>query len=143
MIGVFIPVDDKPHRLPQGWVIQENGCWDWVGALSPEGYATGRAHRVSYERFVGPIPDGLTIDHLCRNRRCGNPDHMEAVTNRVNVLRGIGPTARHARQTHCKYGHPFSPENTYWRTNGARRCRHCQRVYLKEYKLTWRKGVTT
>ena len=128
MIGVFIPLDDRPRRKPQGWVIQESGCWDWVGTLS-QGYGRMRgasAHRIAYEQAKGPIPEGLTIDHLCRNRACGNPDHMQAVTNRENVLRGVGPTARNARKTHCPKGHPFDEANTFT-GRGYRECRTCWR----------------
>ena len=111
-------------------------CWEWTGSTS-QGYGRFRAdgrsvfvHRWAYERFRGPIPAGLTIDHLCRNRRCANPDHLEPVTNRENVLRGEGITAQHARKTHCPQGHEYTPENIYsWpgRPNG-RLCRECMRV---------------
>lgn len=83
-------------------------------------------HRVAYEAAKGPIPEGLHIDHLCRNRACCNPDHLEAVTKRVNTLRGVGPTARNAAKTHCKWGHEFTPDNTIWRSYGGRECRACK-----------------
>jgi hypothetical protein len=136
MMGVFIPMDDRPHRLPLGWVVQENGCWDWVGATAlRRGYGMVRtrtghqqqAHRFSYERFVGPIPEGLTIDHLCRNRACGNPAHMEPVTGKENTLRGIGPTACNARKAYCKRGHLLSGDNVYQHGRSGRMCRTCQR----------------
>lgn len=95
----------------------EAGCWVWLAATSA-GYGRflveGRleqAHRVSYERLIGRIPEGLQIDHLCRVRGCVNPAHMEPVTARVNTLRGEGATAIHAAQTHCGKGHPLSGEN--------------------------------
>lgn len=114
------------------------GCWLWLGSLDGCGYGmvyiggrgatrTGRAHRVSYTLAYGPIPDGLTLDHLCRVRSCINPDHLEAVTARENILRGIGMGANHARQTHCKRGHELSVENIYRQPSDprGRRCRAC------------------
>jgi len=140
-------VDDRPHKLPMGWVIQENGCWDWVGTKNSRGYGTmwdsgmpGRrigAHRVGYERVKGPIPAGLTIDHLCRNPSCGNPDHLEAVTLMENIRRGNWPRAGPGQRTHCNYGHPLSGDNLYVETSRAhpyksRRCRICQRANGKK-----------
>ena len=83
------------------------------------------AHRVAYELTNGPIPDGLELDHLCRVRHCVNPSHIEAVTHRENTLRGTGPIPHRARQSHCKHGHEFTPENTYRLPNGCRHCRTC------------------
>lgn len=109
---------------------QENGCWLWTAQIKRDGYGRLRdgyrmrlAHRISYELFIGPVPEE-TIDHLCRNRACVNPDHLESVTMRVNILRGFGIAMLHKRQTHCKNGHPFDGENTYmW--HGYRHCRAC------------------
>jgi HNH endonuclease len=99
--------------------ITTEGCWQWNAATNNQGYghfryksSTCQAHRISYTFFVGQIPDGAVIDHLCRNRSCVNPSHLEPVTQRVNVLRGVGEAAIHAAKTHCKNGHPFSEENT-------------------------------
>jgi hypothetical protein len=75
--------------------------------------------------LVGPIPEGLTIDHLCRVRHCVNPAHLEAVSERVNILRGNGAGARNARKTHCVKGHAFTPDNLYRDYQGYRRCRRC------------------
>lgn len=108
-------------------------CWNWTGAQS-RGYGHFRAngctvgaHRFSYELHVGPIPDGLELDHLCRNRACVNPAHLEAVTHRVNLLRSNGVVAKHANQTHCENGHPFNEKNTYRRPDGSSRdCRKCR-----------------
>lgn len=112
------------------------GCLEWVAYVRPDGYASFwdgtrqvPAHRWAYEHVIGPVPEGLTIDHLCRNRACVNPQHMEPVTHRENTLRGEGITARQARQTHCKNGHEFTPDNTYIRpSDGGRRCRTCLRA---------------
>jgi hypothetical protein len=100
-------------------VEKTGGCWNWTAGLNAAGYGmfsdgkTRLAHRFAYEMVVGKIPDGLQLDHLCRNRSCVRPDHLEPVTNRENCLRGESPFAKHARQTHCVNGHEFTPENTY------------------------------
>ena len=86
------------------------------------------AHRVAYELMRGPIPDGLTLDHLCRNVGCVNPDHLEPVTMKENILRGYSPAAQAARRDECAHGHAYTPENTYRYANGSRRCRICQRA---------------
>lgn len=107
-----------------------SGCWVWTGTRHSAGYGKfdGRrlAHRVIYELEVGPIPSGMQIDHLCRNRLCVNPEHMEVVTQRENILRGTSPSARAARKSACPLGHPYDETNTYVvpRT-GARHCRAC------------------
>lgn len=116
-------------------------CWEWQGYISPQGYGrfsnpgegvSQQAHRAVYTYLVGPIPSDLTLDHLCRNTRCVNPAHLEPVTNTVNILRGIGPTAQNARKTRCKYGHEFTPENTYQNQHGRRACRECARAIGRE-----------
>ncbi|MEV4271931.1 HNH endonuclease signature motif containing protein [Micromonospora aurantiaca (nom. illeg.)] len=91
---------------------------NWGGVIRP-------AHRIAYEMKRGPVPDGLELDHLCRNRRCVRPAHLEPVTRRTNLLRGETIPARLAERTHCRHGHEFTPENTYqWR--GSRFCRTCR-----------------
>jgi hypothetical protein len=114
--------------------VDESGCWVWTGArIANEKYPYGvvtqggkrrGAHRVFYERFIGPIPDGLVLDHLCENPPCVNPAHLEPVTNSVNLDRGNPPNVVHREKTHCIHGHEFTPENTY-RWKGLRSCRTC------------------
>lgn len=108
-------------------------CWIWTGSTTTYGYAsvgnpggTKRAHRLLYEICVGPIPDGLVLDHLCRIRHCVNPDHLEPVTLRQNTLRGTSLSAANAAKTQCRNGHPFSTANTAAVAKG-RRCRTCHR----------------
>lgn len=118
-----------------------SGCWNWMGAKDQKGYGqirdesgrTVRAYRWAYEHLVDAIPDGLQIDHLCRNRGCVNPAHLEPVTARVNILRGNGLTAQEARRTHCPRGHPYSGDNLHMRPNGSRRCRACHRLEQRRY----------
>lgn len=119
-------------------VDKSGDCWIWQGALTTWGYGTIRykgrpcqAHRVAYELLVGPIPDGMQLDHICRVRACVNPAHLEPVTNRENVLRGFGITANHAGKTHCIHGHPFDEANTYHIKNGHRQCRTCTRDRMR------------
>lgn len=118
--------------------VDKNGCVPWLGSKYVGGYGqigVGgkygrkiRAHRYAYEQVHGPIPDGLVLDHLCRNPSCVNVAHLEAVTQAENILRGDSPAAKHARQTHCLNGHELSPENIAIRYNGWRRCKLCRRV---------------
>jgi len=116
-------------------------CWLWTASLNQAGYGQInpggggiplRAHRVTYEWLVGPIPEGLELDHLCRNRACVNPKHLEAVTHRENILRGESPMAVRARDTACPRGHPYDEANTYRYANGTRRCRACDRRLDRE-----------
>lgn len=115
-------------------------CWLWTGQLDQAGYAKvkidGRmqkGHRVAYQAWVGPIPEGLQLDHLCRVRRCVNPAHLEPVTNRENTLRGENIVGINAAKTHCKRGHPFDEANTrVWRN--SRICKQCRRNYDREFK---------
>ena len=111
-------------------------CWLWTGSLNSSGYAFTTvggthqgAHRVMYEHRHGPIPRGLHIDHLCRNRSCVNPGHLEAVTPSVNNRRGVGNS--HSRQTHCHHEHELAGDNLLMEKNNgriARRCRTCRRT---------------
>ena len=115
----------------------QHGCTIWLGAVDAQGY--GRycrdwAHRLVYEATIGPVPSGLQLDHLCRNRLCVNPHHLEPVTNRVNTLRGVGPTALNAKKTHCHKGHPFSGSNLIVLPDGSRRCRACRNERAARYR---------
>jgi hypothetical protein len=114
--------------------IDDNGCWIWQ--LKPTTYGYGqirepqarkmvKAHRASYQAFVGEIPAGLTLDHLCRVRLCVNPAHLEPVTNKENLLRGENSVGIKHRQTHCIYGHPLSGDNLYMTKRGNRMCKTC------------------
>lgn len=101
-----------------------NLCWIWTGGTNSSGYGP---HRKIYLRFVGTIPDGLELDHLCQNRRCVNPAHLEPVTHQVNSLRSGGWGAQHAKRTACPQGHPYSGRNN----RGERICAICIRQQLK------------
>lgn len=131
------------ERLPERfWArvqLSQMGCWQWLGSLRPQGYGyirfdgeQWRVHRLAYTKLIGEIPESSVLDHLCRNRGCVNPAHLEPVPNRTNVLRGVGRTALQARQTHCIHGHEFTPENTYnppgKTTRRCRTCRHLETV---------------
>lgn len=120
------------ERLNERVRVDEAGCWVWTGALDSCGYGQisvdGRkrsTHRASYEARVGPIPLDLQIDHLCRNRACMNPAHLEPVTPRENGLRGMSPAAVNARRTHCANGHEFAGENLLVETVDGRSRRVC------------------
>ena len=122
------------ERLLSRLLIDPSGCLLWTGRIDRYGYgniASGRrmvkVHRVMYELFVGPIPDGLEIDHLCRVRHCAAPAHLEAVTRRENTLRGKSLQALNAVKTHCDHGHAFDRANTYV-YRGSRYCRACNRA---------------
>lgn len=134
------------------YTVNENGCWVWGGSLDRYGYGRvwhngvkGKAHRAFYETHVGPIPDGLGLDHLChtnsdcaagpdcQHRRCVNPAHLEPVIHRENVRRGMGLPGQNARKTHCKWGHEFTPlDNMKGSRSARRRCRVCHRRLNRE-----------
>lgn len=142
---------DSFMEIPWSKIDRTKDCWNWKGALSGGGYGqvhlkdnkTVRAHRLTYELLVGPIPAGLQLDHLCRNRKCVNPKHLEPVTRRVNILRGVGASAQNAKRTLCKNGHPLNEENTFWRKGKWgepwRQCIPCRRDVAR----TWARKETS
>lgn len=135
-----LPFEPLPLYVIEGIlarkVVDENGCWNWPGATN-HGYGRvqheGRfqyVHRQIYGWLVGQLEPPYVIDHLCRNRRCFNPAHLEAVTDGDNHRRG----ARVALKTTCAKGHPWIPENWYVRANGTRWCRECRKVYFAAHR---------
>ena len=131
----------ESDRVQRFWAKVEKTatCWNWRGGCNGNGY--GRfcyhgqrcAHRLAYELLVGPIPEGMQLDHLCRNRRCVNPAHLEPVTCRENILRGGSLAAQRARRTHCKRGHPLAGDNMYtWKNH--RWCKACMALHLRNWR---------
>jgi hypothetical protein len=126
-------------------VEKSSGCWQWMAALDSDGYGSFHidghrrvAHRVSYQFLVGSIPDGLQLDHLCRNRACVNPAHLEPVTARENQRRADVVLGIRSAKTHCPKGHEYNSVNTYV-LNSRRHCRPCNRAAAARYKA--RKGA--
>jgi hypothetical protein len=118
------------------WVTPE-GCWHYTGALTRGGYGMARTlvHRYVWTTLVGDIPDGMQIDHACKQRSCCNPAHLRVVTRRANVLNNSGGVAaRNARKVACKAGHLFDEANTYLRPDGYRTCRICRAKAQRKYK---------
>ena len=123
----------------------DSGCWLWRGAPTGSGYGTSTLddkresykfvveHRYAYELIVGPIPDGLVLDHLCRNRNCVNPEHLDPVPQRENALRGL----KGRLLTHCAHGHPLTPENVYVQQTGERRGRRRCKVCHNERRVRY------
>lgn len=117
-------------------ITTDDGCIIWQGSINRTGYAlikdenrkTRLGHRAVYEAVIGPIPDGLTLDHLCRVRACINPDHLEPVTVAENTRRAA------ANKTHCPAGHAYDEDNTYHPPQGGRMCRECYRKHSREYQ---------
>jgi hypothetical protein len=145
--------DRRPlHERVLSRIIKDDktGCWNWQGSKAgPMGYGqiqrslttTGGArlnvytHRVMYEAYREPIPPGMTIDHLCRNVLCCNPDHLEVVTLKENVLRGTSLSAQNKRKTHCKRGHELAGHNLIINIRGERQCRVCHNWRSNESRI--------
>ncbi len=127
-----------PELTERFWakVDKSDDCWLWTAGKSANGYGKFKAgpkqvsaHRYAYEQCIGPIPSGLQIDHLCRVRHCVNPVHLEPVTCRENIHRGISFSAQNAVKTHCPRGHEYTEDNIYRGTKGDRRCKTCLNKY--------------
>ncbi len=126
----------------------ENGCWEWRGCCGRNGYGmfsyqgqSVLAHRFSLNLSQISIPFGLEVDHLCRNRRCVNPSHLEIVTHQINVLRGnSSPPNKNRQDTHCPHGHPYDLFNTYFMPHGGRSCKACRRNW--QYRKYWADKVS-
>lgn len=113
-------------------------CWYWLGSKVQtrgliygthwDGIRNRRAHIVMYESEVGPVPDGMELDHLCRNTLCVNPGHLEPVTHRLNILRGESPGAKNAKKTHCPKGHSYDAKDAI-----RRYCKLCRTTWAREY----------
>ncbi len=130
-----------PNVAPRFWErvekCSDTGCWLWRGVVHPTGYgycyvpgrsSPARVHRLAYEALVGPIPEGLTIDHLCRVRNCINPDHLEPVTGRENTLRGFAPSAINATKAACARGHVYEEGSMRRDKRGRRFCLTCKHM---------------
>jgi len=131
-----------------------SGCWLWTGNLTSQGYGrfvvprktarkhTDRAYRVAWELLIGPVPEGKELDHLCRVRCCVNPQHLEPVSHRENLLRGSGATVtklrwatRREAMTHCVNGHEYTLANTRIDADGGYSCRTCDRLAMRKHRL--------
>lgn len=147
------PTEKQLERFSKKYIVLQNECWQWIGGKGVDGYGLVhlnnviyRAHRVAYTIHKGPIPDGLQLDHLCRNILCVNPNHLEAVTQEENMRRspfyGANSKMIKARReaTHCQRGHEFTEDNIYWNKNPecrsgfARQCIACQRLRYRKTK---------
>lgn len=134
-------MDTLERLLTKATIRSWGSCWLWQANVSREGYGTlwldGKkdlAHRVSYVLARGAIAEGLELDHLCRNRSCINPLHLEAVSHRTNSLRGTSPVAVNAAKSHCPRGHEYQGHNLYVRPTGFRTCRPCNAANNRAYR---------
>ncbi len=126
-------------------VERSSSCWLWLACLSRDGYGRFRlgdrmvqAHRLAYELSVGPVPNGLQIDHLCRVRACVNPGHLRPLTKTENDRIGMGPPAINARKTRCAHGHELTDTNTYRQGGSRRQCRLCNGLAVRAYRARLR-----
>lgn len=139
-----VPRDLMDRLWEKTMPIPHSGCLVFMGALRKgygaiwNGKRAQEAHIAAYERLVGPVPEGLQLDHLCHVRSCWNPSHLEPVTCRTNLLRGVGVSARAAKATHCPYGHAYSGDNLYIYPDGHRGCRACNRDWQRRYRARMR-----
>lgn len=162
-LAVLVDARPAEQRWRDSYEITDLGyvtpCWLWTGKVGVHGYGRIRnrrttngitdplAHRFAYEQVVGPIPEGMTLDHLCHNadeacnsgtdcphRRCVNPDHLEPVTGQANVFRGRTPAAINKAKTHCLHGHEFTPDNTRIIAGGKRQCVQCGARRQREFR---------
>lgn len=133
-VSVFTPFERFIEK-----VNKTETCWLWIADKDEYGYGRFRnngwhgAHRFSYEHFVGQIPKGLVIDHVCRVRHCVNPNHLRIVTNKENILAGEGLCAQNARMTHCKRGHLLAGLNIQF-YRGRRCCLVCRKQMERIYR---------
>lgn len=120
---------------------EKTTCWDWMASTDKDGYGQfwlnkkyHKAHRVSYELIKGVLTKGLTLDHLCKNKKCCNPEHLEQVSIQTNLKRAFHQISTiNSKKTHCNNGHEFTPDNTYITPLGKRQCNECQRQRKKKY----------
>lgn len=139
-----------PERFERQYIPEPNsGCWLWIGVSNSQkgklryGYIGHKnkklsAHRYSYERFIDIIPEGLVLDHLCKITLCVNPNHLEAVTQKTNILRGETGKYKRPIKSHCLHGHEFTKENSYINKN-TKRCRKC--ANLSRQKLNQKRSI--
>jgi HNH endonuclease len=143
-----------PDKLPTREALERyspepnTGCWLWMGHVTSWGYGIlslrgkpVRAHRYFYQSLRGPISDGKQLDHLCRVKCCVNPNHLEVVTSRVNVLRGIGPSAVNIKKEYCLRGHSLSGDNLYVPRDLSRQCRECKRFRDRRRRMCKREAL--
>jgi len=140
--------DLRPTDVARFWtkvaMAEPRACWPWRGTLTSTGYGEFRfgyqnykAHRISYEFMVGPVPEGLQLDHLCRNKSCVNPGHLEPVTSQENTVRMVPYLDL---PTHCPQGHEYTTDNTYMERGRKRKCRTCHRENMRRYRQA-KRGV--